>query len=378
MGNKAPKICFVEALAYPVLSGDKRQSSTGGESVQHTLLARAFAELGWQVSLVCRDVGQENGTVVDGVQVWKTYVQNSGLPYMRFVHPRLTSIWRALKQADADVYYQSCAGLMTGVVARFVASRGRKMIFRAAHDTDFMPGEELINYDRDRHFYRYGLKRAGLISVQSEVQQQLLSDNYGLPSVVVDMAAEIPPNVPDQKRDIDVLWVNNFRQFKRPEIVLDIARAMPDTSFVMIGGPMRTDRDLYVQMETEAQKVENLNFVGPVPYSDVNSYFSRAKVFLNTSDSEGFPNSFLQAWVRCVPVVSYFDPDGFIAGHGLGASPDTQDDFVPALYAFLENEAHRQEVGERSRQFVIDSYSSASIAKQYEQLIKERFDIENR
>ena len=223
MGNKPPKICFVEALAYPVLSGDKRQSSTGGESVQHTFLARAFAELGWQVSMISRDVGQEDGTVVDGVQVWKTYVQKAGLPYIRFVHPRLTSIWRALKQADADIYFQSCAGLMTGAVARFAASRGRQMIFRAAHDTDFMPGEELINYDRDRHFYRYGLKRAGLISVQSEVQQQLLSDNYGLPSVVVDMAAEIPSSVPDEARDIDVLWVNNFRQFKRPEIVLDIA-----------------------------------------------------------------------------------------------------------------------------------------------------------
>jgi glycosyltransferase involved in cell wall biosynthesis len=378
MRNKPPKICFVEALAYPVLSGDKRQSSTGGESVQHTLLARAFAELGWQVSMISRDVGQEDGTVVDGVQVWKTYVQKAGLPYIRFVHPRLTSIWRALKQADADIYFQSCAGLMTGAVARFAASRGRQMIFRAAHDTDFMPGEELINYDRDRHFYRYGLKRAGLISVQSEVQQQLLSDNYGLPSVVVDMAAEIPSSVPDEARDIDVLWVNNYRQFKRPEIVLDIARAMPDTSFFMIGGQMQTDRDLYFQMEAEAQKVENLNFVGPVPYSDVNSYFFRAKVFLNTSDSEGFPNSFLQAWVRCVPVVSYFDPDGYIAGRGLGASPDTQDDFVPALSAFLENEAHRQEVGARARQFVIDSYSSAVIAKQYEQLIKERFDIENR
>ena len=252
------------------------------------------------------------------------------------------------------------------------------MIFRAAHDTDFMPGEELINYDRDRHLYRYGLKRAGLISVQSEVQQQLLSDNYDLPSVVVDMAAEIPASVSDEARDIDVLWVNNLRQFKRPEIVLDIARAMPDTSFFMIGGQMQTDRDLYFQMQAEAQKIENLNFVGPVPYSDVNSYFLRAKVLLNTSDSEGFPNSFLQAWVRGAPVVSYFDPDGVIEGHGLGASPDTQDDFVPALSAFLENEAHRQEVGARARQFVIDSYSSAIIAKQYEQLIKERFDIENR
>lgn len=378
MGNKRPKICFIEALAYPVLSGDTRQSSTGGESVQHTLLAKAFAELGWQVSLISRDVGQEDGAVIDGVQVWKTYTQKSGLPGIRFIHPRLTSIWRALKRADADIYFQSCAGLMTGAVARFVASRQRQMIFRAAHDTDFKPGEELINQDRDRHFYRYGLKRAGLISVQSEVQQQLLSDNYGLPSVVVDMAAEIPPSAPEEARDIDVLWVNNFRQFKRPEIVLDIARAMPDTSFVMIGGPMRTDPGLFEQIEEEARNIKNLNFVGPVPYSEVNSYFSRAKVFLNTSDSEGFPNSFLQAWVRCVPVVSYFDPDGFIERHGLGSSPDTQNDFVPALSEFLEDGAKRRKVGSRARQFVIDSYSSVVIAKQYEQLIEERFGIENR
>jgi glycosyltransferase involved in cell wall biosynthesis len=375
MSATAPKICFVEPFAYAVLSGDKYKFSTGGESVQHTLLARAFAEKGWQVSMISQDLGQEDGTVVDGIQVWKTFVQNSGLPYLRFIHPRLTSIWRALRRADADIYFQSCAGLMTGAVARFVKTRGRKMVFRGAHDTDFMPREELINQERDRQFYWYGLKRAGIISVQSEKQQQLLRDNYELSSVVVDMAAEIPPSVADEERDIDVLWVNNMRQFKRPEIVLDVARAMPETSFAMIGGPMRPDRDIYYRLEEEARAIDNLNFIGPVPYSDVNSYFARAKVFLNTSDSEGFPNSFLQAWVRCVPVISYFDPDGFIERFGLGSSPESQDEFVPALTRFLEEDSYRQEVGKRARQFVIDRYSSAVIAGHYEKLFNEQFGI---
>jgi glycosyltransferase involved in cell wall biosynthesis len=375
MSNTTPKICFIEPFAYAVLSGVKHKWSTGGESVQHTLLARAFAEKGWQVSMISQDLGQEDGTVVDGIQVWKTFDQKAGLPYLRFIHPRLTSIWRALKSADADIYFQSCAGLMTGAVARFAASRGRKMIFRGAHDTDFMPGEELINNARDRRFYWYGLKRAGIISVQSEMQQKLLHDNHNLSSVVVDMAAEIPPSVADEARDIDVLWVNNMRQFKRPEIVLDIARAMPETSFAMIGGPMRPDRSIFYKMEEEAKSIENLDFIGPVPYGEVNSYFSRAKVLLNTSDSEGFPNSFLQAWVRCAPVISYFDPDGFIERYGLGSSPDSQDAFVPALTRFLEDDAHRIETGERARQFVIDRYSSAVIAGQYEQMFKEQFGI---
>lgn len=370
-----PKICFVEAQGYSVLNPQTRRSATGGESVQHSLLARAFAENGWQVSMVSHDVGQENGVVIDGIQVWKTYQQKAGLPYLRFFHPRLTSIWRALGNADADIYFQSCAGLMTGVVARFVARRNRRMIFRVAHDTDCVPGEQLIGMARDRHIFNYGLRRADLISAQSEIQQQALKDNYGLASDVVDMAAEIPELPPASGRDIDVLWVNNFRGFKRPELVLDIARNMPDFSFAMIGGPMKGFHELFKSVEDQAGEIDNLQFIGAVPYSEVNSYFERSKLFLNTSDSEGFPNSFLQAWVRRAPVVSYFDPDGFIESEGLGISVDTQNDFEDALGRLLSQDEERRRIGDRARQFVIDRYSSQAIAQQYEKLIQERFGI---
>lgn len=371
----APKICFIESQSYSVLNSKTRRSRTGGESVQHSLLARAFAEKGWQVNLISMDVGQEDRAVIDGIQTWKTYKKSAGLPYLRFFHPRLTSIWRALKNADADIYFQSCAGLMTGVVARFVASRKRKMIFRVAHDTDCIPGQQLIGLARDRHIYDYGLRRAHLISAQSENQQQALNDNYGLPSIVVDMAAEIPELDPALERDIDVLWVNNFRGFKRPELLVEIAKNMPDVSFAMIGGQMRGFEELFQSVEEAAKEVDNLQFIGAVPYSEVNSYFARSKLFLNTSDSEGFPNSFLQAWVRQVPVVSYFDPDGLIESKGLGISVNSQNDFEEALSKLLEDSSERQQMGDRARQFVIDRYSSQAIAREYERLIQERFGI---
>jgi len=372
----APKICFIEAQSYSVLNSETRRSMTGGESVQHSFLARAFADRGWQVSMISQDVGQDDGVVIDGVQVWKTYKQTAGLPYLRFLFPRLTSIWRALRNADADIYFQSCAGLMTGVVARFAATRNRKMIFRVAHDTDCVPGQQLITFERDRRIYDYGLRRADLISVQSNIQKSALDENYQLPSVVVDMAAEIPEETEDSVRDIDVLWVNNFRAFKRPELMLEIARNLPGVSFAMIGGPLKGFHELFNKVRDEAESIDNLQFVGAVPYSEVNSYFSRAKLFLNTSDSEGFPNSFLQAWVRRVPVVSFFDPDGLIAGSNLGITVNSQDSFEAALSDLLENNEKRLRVGERARQFVIDRYSSQAIVKEYERLIKERFGIE--
>jgi len=370
-----PRICFIEGSAYAVLNPEVGAASTGGESVQHTLLAKAFAERGWQVSLISCDYGQDDGSIIDGVQVWKTHVRGAGLPYLRFLYPRLILNWRALGRADADVYFHSCAGLMTGMVARFVARRNRKMIFRIAHDSDCVPGEELINLERDRRAYQYGLRRADLISAQSNTQARALEKNYGLQSFEVDMAAEIPEDPDDAKRDIDVLWVNNFRKFKRPELLLDIARNMPDVSFTMIGGKMKGDEGLYDSVREDALKLDNIDFVGGVPYSDVNSYFSRAKLFLNTSDSEGFPNSFLQAWVRRVPVVSYFDPDGLIAGKSLGISVSSQNDFAEALASLVSDDDRRQQMGQRARQFVIDRYSPRAIAVEYERLFAENLGI---
>lgn len=373
--STTPKICFIESAAYAVLDGSTGASSTGGESVQHTLLAKAFAARGWQVSMISGDFGQQNGVVVDGIQVWKTYKRTEGIPVLRFFYPRLYRTWRALKAADADVYFQSCAGLMTGMLAKFVAKRNRKMIFRVAHDTDCIPGEELVNLERDRKIYQYGLRRADLISAQSATQARLLEENYGLQSVEVDMSAEIPDDPDDAGRDIDVLWVNNFRDFKRPDLLLEIARQMPETSFTMIGGKMQNEESLYDDTERQALELDNVDFVGGVPYSEVNAYFERAKLFLNTSDSEGFPNSFLQAWVRRVPVISYFDPDKLIAGKGIGISVDTQNDFVAAISSLMADDAARLEAGQRSRQFVVDRYSPDAIAAQYEKLIEQEFDI---
>jgi len=249
------------------------------------------------------------------------------------------------------------------------------MIFRVAHDADCVPGEHIIKFKRDQHLYEYGLRRAHLISVQSNAQAEALKQNYALESVGVDMAAEIPKVSENAGRDIDVLWVNNFREFKRPELLLDIASELPNVSFAMIGGPMTGYEDLFNRVKDGAKGISNLNFVGAVPYSEVNSYFSRAKLFLNTSDSEGFPNSFLQAWVRGVPVISYFDPDGIIESRGFGAAVPTQSDFQKPIVDFLSSSEHREEVGSRARQYVIERYSAGAIVKQYQNLIEQQFSI---
>lgn len=367
------RICLVGADVYPVLNPALGEAYIGGESVQHTLLAKAFYHLGYDVFVVDKDYGQPEMESIGGVKVVKTFRENTGIPIIRFVYPRLTSILRALRKVDADVYYQSCAGMMTGVVAWFCKRQGRPFIFRTAHDTDCLPGQQLIRLWRDRKIYEYGLRNADIIAVQGVNQQDLLKKNYHLNSFPINMAVEIPNDeTAESQKDIDVLWVNNMRPFKRPELTFELAKALPDYRFVMIGGPCGGLEGYYNKIRHTALDVKNLDFIGPVNYKDVNDYFLRAKVFVNTSESEGYPNSFLQAWIRGVPVVSFFDPDGLIVHNNLGYSPSTLENIAQRLENLLTNEAERLEIGKRAKDFVLRHYSPVNVANAYIRLLKER------
>jgi len=363
------RICFVNADTYPVLSRTTGSEYIGGESVQHTLLARAFRDAGYDVSVVVKDFGQPQGEIIDDIRVWKTFRQEAGLPVLRFFHPRLTGVMKALRMADADIYYQSCASALTGFVAMFCKRHQRKFVFRVAHDTDLMPGKELIPFWRDRKIYKYGLKAADLIAVQSEIQLQLLRQNYGIDGPVIDMVVE-PPSKRAHQKDIDVLWVNNFRRFKRPGLFLEVARALPNLRFTMIGGPCRGEENLYNDIVRESQLIDNIELTGPVPYAVVNEFFARASLFVNTSESEGFPNSFLQAWARGLPVVSFFDPDGLIAELDIGVSVNDLDEMTNAIATLLGNSKQLNGIGAIAEEFVRDRFSPTSIVTEYERFFQ--------
>ena len=362
-------ICFVGLDNYPVLASDTGDVAFGGESVQQTLIAHAMADLGYDVSMVVKDHGQPTEQRIGQIRVLSTFRERAGVPVLRYFHPRITSILGALKRAGADIYYHSCAGMVTGLTSWFCRRKGRRFLFRLAHDSDCIPGEHIIRFRRDVLLYEYGLRRADYIVAQGVHQVALLKQNYGLDSTPLNMAVELPERLGDVERDIDVLWVNNIRDFKRPELAIELAAALPDKRVVMIGGSSEGQEALYERTTAQAAGVSNLEFLGRVPYAQVNGYFERARVFVNTSDQEGFPNSFLQAWAREVPVVSFFDPDGLIAGRELGAVPTDIDDMAVRVRALLDDDDERRRVGRQARAFVLDNYSPAGIARQYHELL---------
>ncbi|MGH8217868.1 MAG: glycosyltransferase family 4 protein [Steroidobacteraceae bacterium] len=314
-----PRVCFVGLANLAHLAPQVAPAGAGGAELQQVLLARALVQRGFEVSTVVYDHGQPDGACYDGIRAFRTFPPDAGIRMVRFFHPRWSGIWGALRRADADIYYVSIAGMPVGETVLFAHLRGRKAIYRVAHDADCDARTLLIRYGRDRALYRWGLARADLVLAQTSAQQRLLRERFGRSSRVIPSLAESGGRRPVfAERDIDVLWVANLRDWKRPELLLELARRLPQLAFHMAGGPCTGAAPLYESVRARAAALPNVRFHGHVPYAAIGELFARARVLTNTSDAEGFPNTYLQAWAHGTPVVAFLDPDSIIEQRGLG------------------------------------------------------------
>jgi glycosyltransferase involved in cell wall biosynthesis len=363
------KICIVGLDAYGMLSGEGDLKYVGGESVQHVLLARAWRDLGHDVSIIVHDEGQGPRRVIDGITAIASHKRNAGIPGIRFLHPRTTRLVSALAEADADVYYQSPAGAFTGITAWFCRMAQRRFVFRVASDSDCERIHGRIRFWRDRKLYDFGLRRADVRAAQTEAQAQMLRTNHGLDSSVVNMIVEPPRPAPSRvQKDIDVLWLCNLRPLKRPELALELARHLPKLRFTLAGGPMPGGRTYYDDVAAAAARLPNVTMLGAVRYAETGALFDRAKIFLNTSSIEGFPNTFLQAWIRAVPVVSFFDPDGLVSRMQLGRVATSIDEMREAIRELLEVDGYREHIGQQARDFAHREFTTG-VASRYLELL---------
>lgn len=350
------KICLINLRALPVLSEEYKHERMGGEEVQHALLAKALAELGHEVRLVVGDFGQEDGAQYEGVTTLKAFKEGTGLIGV------CRGLWAALERANADVYYYSCAGPMLGVLAAFCEHNERRLVYRVARDDDCTP-DVAIKWPHHRWMYHYGLKRADAILVQTASQQRALQLNHGLASRVAGMLVDIPTTW--MTPTSDVIWVANIKPEKRPQLLLELAQRLPDVRFRMVGACVPGHVDLFEQITAQARALPNVIFHGAVPYRDVGSLFDRARVFVNTSELEGFPNTFLQAWVRGMPVVTTFDPDGLVAAKGLGSTQQTVAGLAYSIRMLLHSAALYAQTSNRVVDFMQTTMSPSAVMADY-------------
>ena len=369
MISTRPSVCFVAPACYPVLAGDRRLQFAGGAEVQQSLIARALAARGYRVSMISMNYGQREGDVIDGVRLLTMHAPDEGVPVLRYLHPRLTSVWRALARADADVYYQRTCGALTGFVAAFARRHGRVSLFAGAHDADFEPDLSLIRYARDRAVYRWGVRRVDRVIVQTERQRRLCRDTFGRDAVRID-SCYAHRGRPAAHGGV-ILWVANAKRHKRPHLFLDLAASLPQYRFRLVGGPAGGghERTYFDALQRRAATLANVEMTGFVPLVDIERHFDGAALFVNTSVGEGFPNTFLQAWSRGIPTVSFFDPQVECDGRPVAIVAPDADTMRVRAEALMSDRALWQTTSQRALRAFEQRYSVGRAIDAYERVI---------
>ena len=353
-------VCLVAHFAYGAASGGVH-GHVGGVEWQTSLLAKWLAAQGHQVSLVTWDEGQPEDTCIEGVRLLKLCRQNEGLRSIRFFHPRWTSLNRALHKANADIYYQNCAEYVTGQVALWCRLHARKFVYSIASDPDCAPDLPEIKTIRERVLYRYGLKSADRIIVQTRKQQELLLRGFERESTVLPMPCpgpspeEFVEPQPFAGGSLRVVWVGRIAEVKRLELLLEVAAGMPEIKFE-VAGEFKNDSAYTRRLKKIAYGLSNIALLGRVERKDMPKLYPNAFALCCTSIHEGFPNTFIEAWSYGVPVISTVDPDNLIHSSELGLIANDAASIILRIKELAADPNHWHKFSKKARLYYLDNH----------------------
>ncbi|MCK4806014.1 MAG: glycosyltransferase family 4 protein [Candidatus Aegiribacteria sp.] len=362
--NSNPRICFLIPTAYAAFINNIEGARSGAE-FQMALVAQYLSEKGYNIEVVCQDKGH----LVHHKSHIADYRLLPGISHANTVNLAIRYFMYIINNV-ADIYITR---MMTPLlpVYRLATRLVRKpLVFSCASQYD------VAKQFKGRNLLRFIIPacRAALINcdgvvTQTKWQKEELEINYRKESKVISNALNIddwkPGNSPSGSK---VVWLGNIRPVKRFDRLVRIAEMCPDIDFTAIG-------DI---SDASAHQTDylpsNLHWVGRKGKSEVKRILQKSHILLNTSESEGFPNTILEARALGLFTI-FFRIDSLSVGffnqqEDLGKVVDTCHDASQAIYTYLKS---NDEWKNRSRKVILSwvkNYSIEIVGQKWEKLIQ--------
>jgi glycosyltransferase involved in cell wall biosynthesis len=347
------KAVFANDIVYRYAC--RHPGAVGGSERYQWLLARALAVRGWAVTVAVRE-GLDDGQVIriDGVKF-------AGIGHGQF----LVAWYKLLASERPDWYFSFGSTHLLGPTVAISKLFGTRSVFAAQFDLDVFPRRALSERRRFWPLYALGLAWSDRIFVQHRKQHAELPAQWQAKSYVVPGAVELPESyVSHSHRQPRVAWVGVLRQPKRPDVLIEIARRLPSVQFVVCGGTSvhRSPEGYGEQIVAQLNGLSNVCYLGHVAPSRAIEVISGAALLLSTSDAEGFPSVFVEAWAQGTPIVTlHVDPDSVIARNGLGVVGGGIDAAVRSIQALVASPEEREILASRCRKYAATTHVGEAV-----------------
>jgi glycosyltransferase involved in cell wall biosynthesis len=350
-------ICFVSDFAYPLFNPTAKVTHGGSEVDMHAIATELVNHPHFVVSFVVGNFGQKDRETYGSITLYRSFRTNlhgwRRITYAMFI--AIPKLFLALRRAKAEVYFQEGAGYETLLVAIFCRLARKHFVYRVPSRVE-CTDEFLQLWPIMGRAFRIGLKMADAIVTQDEDEVELLEKNLGLASTAVYSTTPIPEAaklLPISKRK-HVLWVGRLVAMKHPEILLRIAERYPEETFVLNGPAAPNNKAFNEQISLQAARLPNLHFYQGMPRTELEEMYRNAKLFINTSDFEGFPITFIEAGKYGIPILTLnVDPDGIFSKRYFGECANGDVDVLLAnVGSWLQDIQKRDEAGRAFREYV--------------------------
>lgn len=308
----------------------------GGAEVQANYLAKELVSRGFDVNYICQTHNKsfENQiSVIDSVKIHWIKKRSA------HTNTSLNDVYNKIVEIEPDIIIERMSSSFGWPILKVKKKYNVKYIWICTDNTSPVKFKTVKKFFKEKPFIKflyafkgaiktdvirfYANKKADIVFTQNNTQSKLLKKNFNKDSFKMISGHPFPKtsiSVDSRFKKKTILWCGNLGQYKRPELFLELAKSMPNIKFIMVGGH---DDKAYLDDLFE-NKPCNLMTTGRLNFDEALSFFDEATILINTSISEGFSNTYIQAWLRGIPTLVFgADPDDVIKNNDLGANVKT-------------------------------------------------------
>jgi glycosyltransferase involved in cell wall biosynthesis len=202
-----------------------------------------------------------------------------------------------------------------------------------------------------------------------------IPDTMPVPIMANPIEIDASYRLNDPPKENKIIFLGRLEVQKRVWMAGEIARAMPQYEFYILGATGRL-RDEAANAKTlepyrdpdGRSKIRNLHFTGHVDGDIKNQHLKTAKLLLNTSIWEGIPVSWGEALHYGTLIVSAFERDNIVGRFGTfvgevmgdGTDEASLKRFTGAIEYWMTHDLERNETAQKAIEFIRSHHSTAT------------------
>lgn len=370
MKSKKVRICFLLPSHWSANYG-------GAEHQTKILLEAMLAHEEFEIIYITRNISRHYVPNGYQIEIIRSVPYSYNIGKITDAVPLLS----ILKRIRPDVIYQRVGCAYTGFGAFYAKKSNSRLVWHISSDMNVTPyirdknsTSNLLSRYIEKKVLEYGIKSSTSIIAQTRQQAELLYQHYGRwPNRIIPNYQPIPDVRNKNDNLIKVVWISNFKPMKRPGLFIGLAqqfKARKDIEFIMIG---RMDNSNWCRTVLGDINNSAISYLGEKTQDEVNEILAYSHILVNTSEYEGFPNTFIQAWMNQLPVISLsINPDNVLEANEVGIYCGTYTGLCDSVKLLADDHQIRRTMGQRAREYAVMNHSKQNVQDVIQELIGHR------